>query len=414
MSHSKERKEKVCLNCGTALTGRYCHTCGQENTEPKETVWTLVSHFFNDITHFDGKFFSTVKYLITKPGFLSAEYLKGRRASYLHPIRMYVFTSAFFFIIFFWLFNPEQMIKGEKDNKEQLEELQEASTSLKEKLPAIKDAGEKAAVQRAIAHTDAHVLQLERVVREEKLRDSVKAAHTRILLDSALAKRKAGARLAGGLVDNALQRVDSANALKTNESNAGNRGGIKINNRELDYFSQPAYDSVQKELPAGRRDGWFVRAMNHKAIAYSKKFKNDKKEAIALFLEKFMHNLPQAMFVSLPAFALLLLMLYSRRKFYYADHGIFSIHLYCAFFIILLITFAFEKMKAGTGWQWPGIFTTVLYLAMFFYLYKAMRKFYGQERGKTFLKFLILIILSFILFITIAALFFFLSVMQFS
>ena len=98
VSHLKERKEQNCLNCHTALSGRYCHVCGQENLEPKETVWHLVQHFFNDITHFDGKFFSTVKYLLKRPGFPSSEYAKGRRASYLNPIRMYVFTSAIFFI----------------------------------------------------------------------------------------------------------------------------------------------------------------------------------------------------------------------------------------------------------------------------------------------------------------------------
>jgi hypothetical protein len=127
VSHTKEREEKICLNCGAQLTGRYCQVCGQENTEPKETVWGLVSHFFNDITHFDGKFFSTVKYLIAKPGFLSAEYIKGRRASYLHPIRMYVFTSAFFFIIFFSLFPPESFVGG-KDEADQPKELTEASS----------------------------------------------------------------------------------------------------------------------------------------------------------------------------------------------------------------------------------------------------------------------------------------------
>ena len=103
MGCAQERKEKICLNCTADLQGRYCHICGQENTEPKESVWGLITHFFYDITHFDGKFFSTLKYLAFKPGFLSAEYVKGRRASYLNPIRMYVFTSAIFFIIFFYI-----------------------------------------------------------------------------------------------------------------------------------------------------------------------------------------------------------------------------------------------------------------------------------------------------------------------
>ena len=202
--------------------------------------------------------------------------------------------------------------------------------------------------------------------------------------------------------------------MKEAESKTGERGVIKINNRELEYYSKPAYDSVQKELPAARRDGWFIRTMNHKAIAFSKKWKNDKKEAIAVFMEKFMHNLPQAMFVSLPAFALLLLLLYSRRRFYYADHGIFAIHLFCACFIILLVTFAFDKLATGTGWQWLKLVSPVLYLFTYFYLYKAMRKFYGQGRGITFLKFLLLSMLSFMLFVTIASIIFFLSVMQFS
>ncbi len=101
MSHLKERKEKSCLNCNAFVNGKYCSVCGQENLEPQESLWHLIVHFFNDITHFDGKFFSSVKYVITKPGFLTTEYFRGRRMSYLNPVRFYVFTSFIFFLIFF-------------------------------------------------------------------------------------------------------------------------------------------------------------------------------------------------------------------------------------------------------------------------------------------------------------------------
>jgi hypothetical protein len=101
MSHGKEREEKVCLNCGEEpLYDRYCHHCGQQNIEPRQTAWDLLTHFFNDITHFDGKFFSTLKHLLIRPGFLSDEYVKGRRTKYLDPVRMYIFISAVFFIAF--------------------------------------------------------------------------------------------------------------------------------------------------------------------------------------------------------------------------------------------------------------------------------------------------------------------------
>src|SRR5258705_656622 len=101
--------------------GRFCHVCGQENIVPKESFGKLVLHFFYDITHFDGKFFESVKDLLFRPGFLSKEYIKGRRTSYLNPVRMYVFTSAIFFLIFFMMVNPKDW-KGNDDevfNKKQ-------------------------------------------------------------------------------------------------------------------------------------------------------------------------------------------------------------------------------------------------------------------------------------------------------
>src|SRR5688572_28213014 len=105
MSHPNERKEKNCLNCGAETAGLYCQRCGQKNLTPEESVFDLVGHFFHNITHYDGKILSTLKNLLTRPGFLSKEYLVGRRAAYLHPIHMYVVTSTFFFFIFFSVFH---------------------------------------------------------------------------------------------------------------------------------------------------------------------------------------------------------------------------------------------------------------------------------------------------------------------
>src|SRR5580692_3860795 len=156
MSHLKERKERNCLNCQATLIGRFCHVCGQENLEPKETVWHLVQHFFNDITHFDGKFFSTVKYLLRKPGFLSAEYMVGRRASYLNPIRMYVFTSAIFFLILFTLKKPEDMVNMNDDAPSKaagkgLVELEKLDSTLEGKMRNAKDPDDKQDYREQIA-----------------------------------------------------------------------------------------------------------------------------------------------------------------------------------------------------------------------------------------------------------------------
>ena len=400
MSHSKEREEKVCLNCGTALTGRYCPNCGQENTEPKETVWTLVSHFFNDITHFDGKFFSTGKYLLTRPGFLSSEYIKGRRASYLHPIRMYVFTSAFFFIIFFSLFNPAE-ITEKKDSREQLKELTDASNSLSKTMAVkndadLKDPDLRAAILRSREHIDAHAAVLKKDAEEEARLDSIKQQQLKAKADTA--KKYAPGDRSG---------------LKIKEYDPKDNKNFKLTSINV-FYTLPAYDSVQQALPEKKRDDWLTRAMTRKSILLREKYGDNNKEAMALFMEKYMHTLPQALFVSLPVFAFLLLLLYARRDFYYADHAIFSIHVYCASLIVLLVYFSVDKLQIAADWRWLSVVKFIIVLGILFYLYKAMRKFYKQNRVKTIFKFILLNMFSLVVVAILFAVFAVLSLIRFS
>src|SRR6187551_1937271 len=82
----------------------------------------MFTHFFYDITHFDGSFFVTLKDLLFKPGFLSREYMLGRRKKYLHPVRMYVFTSAVFFLVFFSMFHVSENEVSISDQRAKVEE----------------------------------------------------------------------------------------------------------------------------------------------------------------------------------------------------------------------------------------------------------------------------------------------------
>ncbi len=337
MSHIPERKEKDCLNCGTIVQGRYCQHCGQENVVPKETFWHMFTHFFYDITHFDSSFFHTVHHLILKPGFLSQEYMLGRRSRYLHPIRMYVFSSAIFFLLFFSVFKPEDGIKVN---------------------PVIegKERGK-------------YISRLEKKLKKDT---------ANIKLKEALALAK-----------------DTSRVLKANDINDvyGERGGISFSGRSYKDFA--TYDSIEKTLPKNKRDGWFARRLVKKQLQIEEKYKENPDEAVKKLVESILHRLPYMLFISLPLFALILKIVYFRRKqFFYADHGVFTIHLYVFTFLLLMVVFGLGKLEDATGWDSLAIVMVILFLGLFFYLYKAMRKFYGQGRGKTFLKFLLVSILS--------------------
>jgi hypothetical protein len=91
-----------CPNCGTALeqSWNFCYNCGQEHSSAQElTLNNFVRSTIPDILNIDGKFFKTIKLLLTKPGFLTLEYLQARRASYTLPTQLYFVIAAVFFIV---------------------------------------------------------------------------------------------------------------------------------------------------------------------------------------------------------------------------------------------------------------------------------------------------------------------------
>ena len=342
MSHSKIRSEKICLNCGTETTGRYCPACGQENIEPKQTVWHLITHFFSDITHFDGKFFVTVKDLFAKPGFLSREYMQGRRASYLDPIRMYIFTSAIFFLIFFSMINVKNIHIGDETRKE----IQKDS-AFSEILSRAKN-----------ARDSINILRVHKSLVTPKVRISKDSAHL--------------------------------------------PGDVKFDVEEALFPSVAAYDSAQKTLPADQRDNWLQRRLYIKKVELGERYKNERGDLVRELISNYVHNCPKVLFISLPLFALLLKLLYIRRRqFFYVDHGIFSVHLYIFSFLILLILFGIGGLHTYTGWNWLNWLIGLIIIYAFIYYYKAMRRFYGQRRAKTILKYFLLFILSFFVQLTI-------------
>lgn len=375
MSHLKERKEKNCLNCNAEIQGRYCHICGQENIEPKETFWMLVTHFAYDIIHFDGKFFSTLKYLLKKPGFLSHEYLRGRRASYLHPIRMYVFTSAIFFIIFFtFIVKTDEVAKS----------MNSASNPLSEEhINILKDSLETEYGKA----TDS--LQKQKI---EKLLNAVK------YFSEDTSKNNKKSEDAPSLKDTIKIPVSAS------ENNAPH---FTVFGDENLPKTLREYDSIQNTLPEKDRDGWGKRMMIKWAIGINEKYKENPDEFKKDFIEKFFHSVPQVMFVTLPLIALFMQLLYIRKRkdLFYVNHVIFLIHVYIALFIGWLVTFGIDGMFALSGWK---IFTWLNFLVgayMFIYTPWAMRNFYGQGIVKSVFKYFILLIAAFILFAIVFSLF---------
>ncbi|HEX3935480.1 MAG TPA: DUF3667 domain-containing protein [Puia sp.] len=385
MSHLHERKEKNCLNCQAEVVGRYCHQCGQENLEPKETVWHLVQHFFNDITHFDGKFFETVKYLLRKPGFLSREYMRGRRMSYLNPIRMYVFTSAIFFIILFSLKRPGDMVsKHAKNGAKGVVALLADQTRLQKELQSEEDEDDREEMRLKFKNEGIEIAAIKRIYG-----DSTKLTFDNDQLNALLGQAYADSLLQSNLSAVDAQRIHNA-MRRISEPNQ-----VNFFNWHGEYRNVEEYDSSERALPDSLRDGWIKKTIMRRLIYMGEEYKEEPRLFEEHLIENIFHSFPKILFVSLPIFALILNILYFRHKqYYYVDHGIFAVHLYCATFILLLVAMLLSQLKDVVGPVWIKIILDILIFAdcvyLMIYLYKAMRGFYQQRRGKTFLKYMII------------------------
>ncbi len=97
MSHDAPPPD--CLNCNAALQGPFCHACGQKAVAPLVSVHDFVHEATHEFLHLDGKILNTIKLLVLKPGQLTREFIEGRRARYIGPIRVYLTFSVIFFAL---------------------------------------------------------------------------------------------------------------------------------------------------------------------------------------------------------------------------------------------------------------------------------------------------------------------------
>src|SRR5262249_19044140 len=89
----------LCPNCGTEFLGDYCHCCGEHSHLTDElTLKHFVLHITHDLTHLDAKVFTTLRYLFTRPGFLTREFIAGKRVRYMRPFSLFLVACAIFFL----------------------------------------------------------------------------------------------------------------------------------------------------------------------------------------------------------------------------------------------------------------------------------------------------------------------------
>ena len=291
--------------------------------------------------------------------------------SYLNPIRMYVFISAFFFLFFFSIVNPHLKVNEDSATKRTAQSLR---TAIKDRIADMKSDLADSTNDKA---------------------DSLSSEKEIILLTADLERLKED-----------TVNIENLHFLNNNNNN------ITIGSTA--YSTKNQYDSVQNALPAAQKDGWLKRKINYKGFEIKDEYKKDKKSVKEKLIEKFLHSFPQMLFISLPLFALLLKLVYTRRRnYFYVDHVIYTVHLYCATFLQLFISIILDQLEKINHFGWIKYLGYGFVFYILWYFYKSLRNFYLQSRIKTVLKAVLLYFLAFIVMIILFVVFALITLLNF-
>jgi hypothetical protein len=278
-----------CDNCGASVAGKYCSNCGQRLEHKIHSVLHFTREATEDLTHADSRLWSTILALLFKPGFLTREFLSGRRVRYLPPLRLYLVLSVLFFLIVGSEHQAVQPLRIQSKN---------------------------------------------------------------------------------GTPSVTLATPDDVAGFAAKPGETPQQREERVCNP---HYDGPARSFVAPFLQQGCRH-----------------FVEDGGRTVS---DAFMHNLPKAMFIFLPALALVMKAMYRRPRHYYVEHLLFFVHNHAFGFLVfglLALITRFLPATIGNGLM------AILQLYALYYLFVSMRRVYGQGRWLTLVK---LVVLSFTYFI---------------
>ncbi len=90
---------RPCPNCNELLWGQYCASCGQRARVRMITFWELLKDAGDLLASLDSRIWRTLGLLMFRPGRLTLDYLQGKRARFVPPMRLFISATLVFFFI---------------------------------------------------------------------------------------------------------------------------------------------------------------------------------------------------------------------------------------------------------------------------------------------------------------------------
>jgi len=332
---------RSCRNCGEPLSSqaRFCPQCSQKMTDGRITLRELWHDFIESFLNFDAKIFRTLRTLFI-PGKLTVEYFKGKHVSYIPPVRIFLTMAVLHFaVLSFSGFNGININLTEDKGKTEL---------------------------RRTAYQANFLNQLD-TAKQKVLQKFPNNTTVRQALDTLSHQ-----------FEDARQDTISMGYLDFHRN-------FTTTGRELRVAQQDMYELPFDTFAEKYRIHGFLEQLQ---VRQALRLVQENDSFTGFLLGK----LIWMVLLMMPALALVLKLLYIRRRKYFVEHLIFSFHYHAFAFFLVSIAILLNN----TGWfgdrakDESGLPVFTAFGIVLVYLFIAMRRVYQQHFWKTFWKYSLL------------------------
>lgn len=363
----------TCPNCGAATWGEFCFACGQPRKGLIRRFSSILGDFLDTVFSIDNRLLRTLGPLYFRPGYLTCEYIAGRRVRFVTPFRLFFFLCVFsFFALKIYAGQSENTINfadagdGELVEAKTPEAVDAWLASTLSKLDA-GSAGLRKGMD-AIGSGQTAMAEAEAQLAKSRAEFESKAADRKRWIAEVAAARAAG-------------RPEPADPLDEFD------GGFS--------FGDGPWDAEKNPIAIGWLPDAGNAMLNERAARATTAIRNARKDPKPL-VEAFFAAIPPATFVLMPLFALLLKFMYLFKRRLYMEHLLTALHSHAFIFLSLLAISLLLIAQSALAATRPWLNTTLDWIiwAMGWwipvYLLIAQKRIYRQNWFATVFKFCVI------------------------
>jgi hypothetical protein len=382
-----------CENCGAQLTGEFCGQCGQHAIDYRRSILRVLADAADSFLNWDTKFLQTLNLLLFRPWKLTNDFNAGRRARYVHPLRLYLIASIVFFLL-------ARAIDWESQSPIQLtaQDRTELVASLSKMLEpdSTLTAEQRAQVEFArmkLAEAQGALTAEQRAEVRKAFKAYIKSSIRKSLSAEERAKMAAAMARIPKIPDSATETTPPlVPPPLVPPTPAPPEATVSV--PPIQVPSPPTVTTP----PTSRKEGPFHFTFGKEGepkTRFQAWLEHQAREKIGEdgaklkpFLETVRSNIPVMMLCCIPLFAFILKILYIRKRRFYVEHLVYSLHIHTFFYVaIIIISLAVmaanRTLPALAGW-----ITGLMICAILVQIFLSIRRVYRQGWFFTTVKFL--------------------------